>query len=207
MMKKTQSAGRGGRSGGRLDMEMQEKEKQDAVEYTPLEVPEVVPGVTAVDYPEISDFLKNMKLKGSLFGFQKEDVYEKMQKLNGMYQARAQQMRDQARGQLKQMKKQNQEEAEELRQRLEKEKLEFQAGLEEEQKQLREALEKERSEAKEQLEKERSEMKAQLEKEREEAARQLEQEWRYAGRWKRSFTRRQRSATGSLQWSAKRWTG
>ena len=48
------------------------KEKQDSAEYTPLEVPEVVPGVTAVDYPEISDFLKNMKLKGSLFGFQKK---------------------------------------------------------------------------------------------------------------------------------------
>ena len=62
-------------------MEMQEKEqqeKQDSIEYTPLEVPEVVPGVTAVDFPEISDYLKNMKLKGSLFGFQKEDVYEKM---------------------------------------------------------------------------------------------------------------------------------
>ena len=93
-------------------MEMQEKEKQDSAEYTPLEVPEVVPGVTAVDYPEISDFLKNMKLKGSLFGFQKEDVFEKMQKLNSMYQARAQQMRDQARGQLGQVKKQHQEEME-----------------------------------------------------------------------------------------------
>ena len=48
------------------------------------------------------------------FGFQKEDVYEKMQQLNKMYQSRAQQMRDQNRGQLKQMRKQQQEELAEL---------------------------------------------------------------------------------------------
>ena len=125
-------------------MEMQEKEKQDSAEYTPLEVPEVVPGVTAVDYPEISDFLKNMKLKGSLFGFQKEDVFEKMQKLNSMYQARAQQMRDQARGQLGQVKKQHQEELEALKEQLEQEKADFQAALEEEQNQLKAALETEK---------------------------------------------------------------
>ena len=78
-------------------MDTQEKAKQEPAGYTPLEVPEIVPGAPAVDFPEISDFLKSMKLKGSLFGFQKEDVYEKMQKLNSMYQTRAQQLRDQAR--------------------------------------------------------------------------------------------------------------
>ena len=88
------------------------------LEYKPLEVPDVVPGSTSVDFREINDFLRNMKIRSGLFGFQKEDVYEKMQKLNSLYQARAQQMRDQARGQLKQMKKQQQEELEELRGRV-----------------------------------------------------------------------------------------
>lgn len=53
-----------------------------------------------------------------IFGFQKEDVYEKMQQLNKMYQSRAQQMRDQNRGQLKQMRKQQQEELEDMKARL-----------------------------------------------------------------------------------------
>ena len=122
-------------------MDTQEKAKQEPAGYTPLEVPEIVPGAPAVDFPEISDFLKSMKLKGSLFGFQKEDVYEKMQKLNSMYQTRAQQLRDQARGQLKQMKKQNQEEAEDLRRRLEQEKEEFKAALKAEYEQLKRAAE------------------------------------------------------------------
>ena len=78
-------------------------------EHPALEMPEVVPGMAPVDYPEITEFLQKMKIKTGLFGYQKEDVLEKMQQLNSMYQSRAQQMRDQARGQLKQMKKQQQE--------------------------------------------------------------------------------------------------
>ena len=84
-------------------------------ESKPLEVPEVVPGAAAVEFPEINDFLSRMRIRSGLFGFQKEDVFAKMQELNTLYQNRLQQMRDQTRGQLKQMKKQYQEEAEEFR--------------------------------------------------------------------------------------------
>ena len=78
-------------------------------ESKPLEVPEVVPGAAAVEFPEINDFLSRMRIRSGLFGFQKEDVFAKMQELNTLYQNRLQQMRDQTRGQLKQMKKQYQE--------------------------------------------------------------------------------------------------
>lgn len=99
-------------------MEMEQRQETNQVQGSMLEVPEVVPGTASVDFPEIADFLRNMKMKSGLFGFQKEDVYEKMQQLNKMYQTRAQQMREQNRGQLKQMKKQQQEELEELKGRL-----------------------------------------------------------------------------------------
>ena len=82
------------------------KSEVKSEEYTPLEMPDVVPGAASVDYPEINEFLQKMKIKTGLFGYQKEDVLEKMQQLNSMYMSRAQQMRDQSRGQLKQMKKQ-----------------------------------------------------------------------------------------------------
>ena len=87
-------------------MEMEQRQETNEVQGRMLEVPEVVPGTASVDFPEIADFLRSMKMKSGLFGFQKEDVYEKMQQLNKMYQTRAQQMREQNRGQLKQMKKQ-----------------------------------------------------------------------------------------------------
>lgn len=122
--------------------------------YKPLEVPEVVPGVAPVDFPEISDFLKGMKIKGSLFGFQKEDVYEKMQQLNTLYQTRAQQMREQNRGQLKQMKKQQQEEIEDIRNK----------------------MQKELTDAQEQSARELAEARAQMEKELEETRAQMQQE-------------------------------
>ena len=89
-------------------------------EHSALEMPEVVPGMAPIDYPEISEFLQKMKIKTGLFGYQKEDVLEKMQQLNSMYQSRAQQMRDQSRGQLKQMKKQQQDEVIEIRGHFEK---------------------------------------------------------------------------------------
>ena len=115
----------------------------------PLEVPEVVPGAAPVDFPEISDFLKGMKIKGSLFGFQKEDVYEKMQQLNGLYQTRVQQMREQTRGQLKQMKKQQQEEREDMRSRMEREKEEAKAQMEKELAETKARMEQELVSAKE----------------------------------------------------------
>ena len=70
---KTESVENCGRR-GENGMGMQEKEKQNSAEHTLLEVPEVVPGVMAVDFPEINEFLQGMKLKGSLLGFQREDV-------------------------------------------------------------------------------------------------------------------------------------
>ena len=66
-------------------------------ESKPLEVPEVVPGAAAVEFPEINDFLSRMRIRSGLFGFQKEDVFAKMQELNTLYQNRLQQMRDQTR--------------------------------------------------------------------------------------------------------------
>ncbi len=119
-----------------------------------LEVPEVVPGVAPVDFPEISDFLKGMKIKGSLFGFQKEDVYEKMQELNGLYQTRVQQMREQNRGQLKQMKKQQQEELEDIRGKMERAKEEAKAQCDKELEEAKAQFEKELAEAKMQMQQE-----------------------------------------------------
>ena len=78
-------------------MEMEQRQETSEVQGRMLEVPEVVPGTASVDFPEIADFLRSMKMKSGLFGFQKEDVYEKMQQLNKMYQIRAQQMREQNR--------------------------------------------------------------------------------------------------------------
>ena len=103
-------------------MSTQEKQKESAVEFTPLEMPDSVPGANATDFPEINEFLKSMKLRSSMFGFQKEDVYEKMQKMNSLYQSRFQQLRDQLRGQLKQIRKQQQEELAGLRESFEQEK-------------------------------------------------------------------------------------
>ena len=60
-------------------------------ESKPLEVPEVVPGAAAVEFPEINDFLSRMRIRSGLFGFQKEDVFAKMQELNTLYQNRLQQ--------------------------------------------------------------------------------------------------------------------
>ena len=95
-----------------------EEQSKAIVEGKPLEYPEIVQDTVEVEFPEITDFVRNMKLKSGIFGFQKEDVYEKMQQLNKMYQSRAQQMRDQNRGQLKQMRKQQQEELEDMKARL-----------------------------------------------------------------------------------------
>ena len=138
-------------------------------QYTPLEVPEVVPGVAPVDFPEISDFLKSMKIKGSLFGFQKEDVYEKMQQLNGLYQTRVQQMREQNRGQLKQMKKQQQEELEDIRCKMEREKEEAKAQFDQELAEAKTQLDKELAEAKAQFEQELAQSRAQMQQELEQA--------------------------------------
>ncbi|MGN8800740.1 hypothetical protein ACTNCH_12720 [Candidatus Merdisoma sp. HCP28S3_D10] len=95
-----------------------EDQSKAIVEGKPLEYPEIVQDTIEVEFPEITDFVRNMKLKSGIFGFQKEDVYEKMQQLNKMYQSRAQQMRDQNRGQLKQLRKQQQEELEDMKARL-----------------------------------------------------------------------------------------
>ncbi|MCI8597485.1 MAG: hypothetical protein HFJ10_03440, partial [Lachnospiraceae bacterium] len=95
--------------------------EEKEMEFQPLEVPEVPAGAVSTDFPEIGDFLENMKIKGSLFGFQKEDVFLKMQQLDTMYQHRVHQMREQTRGQIKQIKKQQQEEQEEIRKHLKKE--------------------------------------------------------------------------------------
>jgi len=119
--------------------------------YKPLEVPEVVPGMAPVDFPEISDFLKGMRIKSGLFGFQKEDVYEKMQQLNSLYQTRIQQMREQNRGQLKQMKKQQQEELEEIRSKMRKDQ---EAAKEQMEQELARAKEEALKEAKKQSEEE-----------------------------------------------------
>ena len=101
-------------------MEAKDNIEEKSGEFEPLEMPEAVAGVVTVDYPEINEFLQKMKIKTGLFGYQKEDVLEKMQQLNSLYQSRAQQMRDQARGQLKQMKKQQQEDVIEIRSHLQK---------------------------------------------------------------------------------------
>ena len=126
-----------------------------------LEYPEIVQDTVEVEFPEITDFVRNMKLKSGIFGFQKEDVYEKMQQLNKMYQSRAQQMRDQNRGQLKQMRRQQQEEIEDMKARLAAERAQEQQKLAEE----REKQEAERAELQAQMEKERAELKEQAEKE------------------------------------------
>lgn len=94
-----------------------------------LEVPEVVPNAAPVDFPEISDYLKNMKIRGSLFGFQKEDVYAKMQELNRLYQERMQQLREQGKGQIRQIRRQQQEELEAMRSLHRQEKEELEAAL------------------------------------------------------------------------------
>ena len=91
-------------------METENTTEVKTEEFQPLEMPDIVSSTMPIDYPEISEFLQKMKIKTGLFGYQKEAVLEKMQQLNGMYQNRAQQMREQVRGQLKQMKKQQQEE-------------------------------------------------------------------------------------------------
>ena len=62
---------------------MEVKSEVKSGEYTPLEMPDVVPGPAPADYPEINEFLQNMKLKTGLFGYQKEDVLEKMQQQIG----------------------------------------------------------------------------------------------------------------------------
>ena len=121
-------------------MSTQEKPKENAAEYTPLEMPDTVPGANATDFPEINEFLKNMKLRGSMFGFQKEDVYEKMQKMNSMYQSRFQQLRDQLRGQLKQIRRQQQEELAGLKEGFEKERGELKLSLEQKDKEYKEQL-------------------------------------------------------------------
>lgn len=138
-----------------------EEQSKAIVEGKPLEYPEIVQDTVEVEFPEITDFVRNMKLKSGIFGFQKEDVYEKMQQLNKMYQSRAQQMRDQNRGQLKQMRRQQQEEIEDMKARLAAERAQEQQKLAEE----REKQEAERAELQAQMEKERAELKEQAEKE------------------------------------------
>ena len=59
-----------------------EEQSKAIVEGKPLEYPEIVQDTVEVEFPEITDFVRNMKLKSGIFGFQKEDVYEKMQQMN-----------------------------------------------------------------------------------------------------------------------------
>ena len=59
-----------------------EEEKPEEVKL--LEMPDVVSGTVPADYPEISEFLQKMKIKTGFFGYQKEDVLEKMQQLNSL---------------------------------------------------------------------------------------------------------------------------
>lgn len=114
-------------------------------EGKPLEYPEnTQDSVTEVDFPEITEFVRNMKLKGGIWGFQKEDVYEKLRQLNKLYQSRVQQMRAQTRGQLRQLKKSQQEELEQLKAELETEREELKAEREKGQQELQETLESER---------------------------------------------------------------
>ena len=124
-----------------------EDQSKAIVEGKPLEYPEIEQDTVEVEFPEITDFVRNMKLKSGIFGFQKEDVYEKMQQLNKMYQSRAQQMRDQNRGQLKQMRKQQQEELEDMKARLAAERAEEQQKLAEEQQAMKEKFDAEQKEA------------------------------------------------------------
>lgn len=140
------------------EMSMEKKEEEKDMQYKPLEPPEIVPNAVPVEFPEINDFLRNMKIKGSLFGFQKEDVYEKMRQLNLLYQNRVQQMRDQNRGQLKQMKKQHQEELEAVYIQEEKKYEEWKANQEQE-------LEQAKARMKEELEAKSREELAQIHKE------------------------------------------
>ena len=115
------------------------------------------------------------------FGFQKEDVYEKMQQLNKMYQSRAQQMRDQNRGQLKQMRKQQQEELEDMKARLAAERAEEQQKLAEEQQAMKEKFDAEQKEAYEKMQEQiaaarieiRREMQAQMDEKTAQQKREL----------------------------------
>lgn len=130
-------------------------------QYNFLEVPEVVPNAAPTDFPEISEYLKNMKIKGSLFGFQKEDVYTKMQELNQLYQQRVQQMREQSKGQIRQMHRQHQEELDAVGSLHEQEKTELETALAERTGE-REALETALAERTQELQ-ELQELKGQLE--------------------------------------------
>lgn len=124
-----------------------EDQSKAIIEGKPLEYPEIVQDTIEVEFPEITDFVRNMKLKSGIFGFQKEDVYEKMQQLNKMYQSRAQQMRDQNRGQLKQLRKQQQEELEDMKARLAAEREQEQQQIVEERQAMKEKFDAEQKEA------------------------------------------------------------
>jgi len=145
---------------------MNTENRIDESQCKPLEVPEVVPGVAAVDFPEISDFLTGMKIKGSLFGFQKEDVYEKMQQLNGLYQTRIQQMREQTRGQLKQLKKQQRDEMEDIRRKMKEEQVAFQTQQEQ-------VMAEARMQMQQELEESRMQMQQELETAKEQALQEI----------------------------------
>ena len=158
-----------------------EDQSKAIVEGKPLEYPEIVQDTVEVEFPEITDFVRNMKLKSGIFGFQKEDVYEKMQQLNKMYQSRAQQMRDQHRGQLKQLRKQQQEELEDMKARLAAERAEEQQKLAEEQQAMKEKFDVEQKEAYEKLQEQiaaarieiRREMQAQMDEKTAQQKREL----------------------------------
>lgn len=139
-------------------------EEKRNTEYRPLEVPEVVLNVPATDFPEITDFLKRMRLKNSMFGFQKEDVYAKMQQLNSLYETRIQQLREQTRGQLKQIKKQQQEDLEERNRKAQEE---YRSELEEAN---RRELEKYKQELEEANKREQEQYRRELEEKDREAA-------------------------------------
>ena len=178
MMKPSNLYGRSYRKKGERHMEDQSKA---IVEGKPLEYPEIVQDTVEVEFPEITDFVRNMKLKSGIFGFQKEDVYEKMQQLNKMYQSRAQQMRDQNRGQLKQMRKQQQEELEDMKARLAAERAEEQQKLAEEQQAMKEKVDAEQKEAYEKMQEQiaaarieiRREMQAQMDEKTAQQKREL----------------------------------
>ena len=65
-MKKTKGSCNGG--------DNMEDQSKAIVEGKPLEYPEIVQDTIEVEFPEITDFVRNMKLKSGIFGFQKEDV-------------------------------------------------------------------------------------------------------------------------------------
>ncbi len=158
-----------------------EEQSKAIVEGKPLEYPEIVQDTVEVEFPEITDFVRNMKLKSGIFGFQKEDVYEKMQQLNKMYQSRAQQMRDQNRGQLKQMRRQQQEEIEDMKARLAAERAQEQQKLAEEQQAMKEKFDAEQKEAYEKMQEQiaaarveiRREMQAQMQEKADQQKREL----------------------------------